>query len=823
MAQQDLRVNIKGDASGLTTALGRAQGKLKSFGSKMSSIGSSLQTRLALPLLAIGGASTKMALDFDKSMTKIKTLVGIASDEVDAMGAKVKQMARETGVGSTEAADALFFITSAGLRGSEALDTLNVSLKAAAIGLGETETIASLNTAAMAAYGKEVLSTTDATDILVAAVREGRLDASQLADSMEQVVPIASEMGVSFAELSAAFASVSRTNKNASEAATGLKNIMVSLLNPSTQAREELERLGLSADIIRQNIKSKGLLNTLQLLTNKFDGNADSTTAVFGNVRALLPVMSLTGAQAAEVQGIFDRMNNTLGESEKSFSKLGESAEFKFRKAVNGAKETLVDLGEKLLVEVVPIVQKLSNFIQGLYNAFKNLEPSTQNIVIALGGFAIVLPTIITLFGGLLSAVGAILSPIGLVVAALAGVAYVVYKNWGEVLPVVAGLYNQFVDLYNGSETLRKAIWIMGATFKSVFIGVKVQIDQFVNVFKTMWKLIKAFSEDGFDAAFGDIMEEGVYNAKQIMADGTEDIAKAFTDAWEGAAGHKLEKKTAEQLQQSINNGIDGVQDYIKGLANQLGFTIGSGVAEGIEEGAYQVGGVLPDIVLNASNATNFDQLKEKITEWQKWALANADSFNQQLSGILQTGMTNLVGGFAEIIGKGIAEGGNMAGQMGELLLTTIADLLKQLGYAIIQIGFSMLALQAAFTNPFAAIAAGAGLVALGAMMGSMIPTILGKTSSSGQNMEDRLNAPTIGGIPAFANGGIVSGPTLGLMGEYPGARSNPEVIAPLNKLQSLIGGGRGQNVNVGGEFVMRGSDLVVVLERANKNKSRLI
>lgn len=40
----------------------------------------------------------------------------------------------------------------------------------------------------------------------------------------------------------------------------------------------------------------------------------------------------------------------------------------------------------------------------------------------------------------------------------------------------------------------------------------------------------------------------------------------------------------------------------------------------------------------------------------------------------------------------------------------------------------------------------------------------------------------------AFAEGGIVHGPTLGLVGEYPGASSNPEVIAPLNKLRSLIG-----------------------------------
>ena len=51
--------------------------------------------------------------------------------------------------------------------------------------------------------------------------------------------------------------------------------------------------------------------------------------------------------------------------------------------------------------------------------------------------------------------------------------------------------------------------------------------------------------------------------------------------------------------------------------------------------------------------------------------------------------------------------------------------------------------------------------------------------------------------IPSFADGGIVSGPTMGLMGEYPGVKSNPEVIAPLDKLQSMIGGGGGVTVNV--------------------------
>ena len=77
--------------------------------------------------------------------------------------------------------------------------------------------------------------------------------------------------------------------------------------------------------------------------------------------------------------------------------------------------------------------------------------------------------------------------------------------------------------------------------------------------------------------------------------------------------------------------------------------------------------------------------------------------------------------------------------------------------------------------------------------------------------------------IPKFAAGGIVSGPTMGLMGEYPGAKSNPEVIAPLSKLQGMLDQGNGGGTaNVSGEFVLRGQDLVVALQRAEKQRNRI-
>lgn len=61
-----------------------------------------------------------------------------------------------------------------------------------------------------------------------------------------------------------------------------------------------------------------------------------------------------------------------------------------------------------------------------------------------------------------------------------------------------------------------------------------------------------------------------------------------------------------------------------------------------------------------------------------------------------------------------------------------------------------------------------------------------------------------------FAEGGIVSGPTLGLIGEYAGASHNPEIVAPLSKLSEILQPA-GQPVVVGGTFKVRGRDLICV------------
>lgn len=75
-------------------------------------------------------------------------------------------------------------------------------------------------------------------------------------------------------------------------------------------------------------------------------------------------------------------------------------------------------------------------------------------------------------------------------------------------------------------------------------------------------------------------------------------------------------------------------------------------------------------------------------------------------------------------------------------------------------------------------------------------------------------------GMIGLADGGLATGPTVAMVGEGRGTTmSNPEVIAPLDKLKSMIGDSGGGNVQVFG--TIKGSDILLSSDRAKNNRNR--
>jgi TP901 family phage tail tape measure protein len=766
MAQQKLGIEITGNAQGLTNAISTAEGKLKAFGSKLQSVGGSLTRSLTLPLVAIGGAATSMAFNFDQSMTQIKSLVGIAGDEVDAMGETAKQMALDTGKSATEAADALFFITSAGLRGDEAMQTLEASLKAAAVGLGETKTIADLATSAMNAYGSDTLSASAATDILATAVREGKLEASELAGSMGGVIPIASNLGVEFHEVAGAMAAMSRTGTNASEGATQLNAILSSIAKPTEQSITAFERMGLTTDDLQKSLAEDGLMNTLVLLKNRLDSTGLSFTDIVPNIRAWKGVLDLTGAGMETNIGIMKSLENHLGATDRMFKINAESASFKFNKSLNEMKGSLLEVGSVLLEMLVPVVTKLGNFLRGASDAFRELDQGTKEMIITIGG-------IVAAVGPMLLFIGKIVSVFGQLAPLLPVIAT------GFRLLTAAMMANPIIAVATAIVALGTAIYAYTQSQKDAL----AEVNTMDEVETALAEKRKKFLEESAKLAdgYGGKTRENVrvlqdeIRALEDKKRALEAIAQTTTPTTAPTGGGGAPSTDATTSANTSNRAIQSVASSL----TQLGAVQIGNPLEGLTNAV-----VANSETINTSLKSNVDQL----------AYLQETAF--LVGGEVANAMNNLAN--SAIDSLGLAANG-MEGFLAGILKVVAQIISAMLGQAI--------AAAIAGANSAAAATGPAAIFTQPTFMASMVGGVLAAFAA----------------IPKFADGGIVSGPTMGLMGEYPGAKSNPEVIAPLNKLQSMIGDKGPSNVNVGGEFVMRGSDLVVVLDRANKNRNRLI
>jgi len=805
MQDQKLRVDIIGDASKLTKALNTASGKLQSFGKKVTAVGQNLSMKLTLPLAIAGGAAIKMASDFDKSMTQIKTLVGIASDEVDKMGKAAIEMAKHTGISAKDAADALFFITSAGLRGSDAMDVLEQSLKASAVGLGEAKVVADLATSALNAYGIENLSAAQATDVLTASIREGKLQADSLSQSMGTVLPIASQLGVKFSEVGATFAAMSRTGTDAAVAATQIRGVLFALLKPTEQAKKTLLEFGLSAAELRKKIKEDGLLSTLKLLTKTFGDNEEAQGKVFANTRALSGVLDLMGNNLASTEKIYSRMNNTVGITAGAFTELEKSASFKLDKSLNDLSVAFSEIGGVLLQTFLPLIQDISSLLVTLSNKFQSLNPTVQKAIV--------------IFTALVAAAGPLLIIIGSMSSGIA----LVSSGFAIALPIIIKVATAFKTLTIAMLSNPVGAIAAGvAALVAVFVEYLHRLEPAVSRTKTFFNILKSLG-----------------NPLKFAALQAEDAAKAFNEKTKAAAeaariNAKL-KKSLKLLKEPLKETTDETEKLTESLKDLRAIELKNLQFEWeLEAEAQEIAEDFNDALGDAFSSMNIS-LSDLFKKNDSVSAPDMDNFDPDSVPVMdefntpEIDLENILNSdehkaFLEKL-EDLREKANIVGQ--------------EVSNAFSQMSTNLVASLGLANEGFQGFLKGliGTIVQLIAMMlsAAVSQAIMGATASGTATgpaaivTTPAFIATAVGGvmaafaaIPKFANGGIVSGPTMGMMGEYPGAKANPEVIAPLDKLKGMMGGGASQNVNVGGEFKINGQDLVVALQRADRNRSRI-
>jgi hypothetical protein len=272
------------------------------------------------------------------------------------------------------------------------------------------------------------------------------------------------------------------------------------------------------------------------------------------------------------------------------------------------------------------------------------------------------------------------------------------------------------------------------------------------------------------------------FKKNPIKAPVIGDFDLGFKDGVEGLEGIQQSlKDLAEEVAEDSKEVADSYISYLQGELNKLPKSLR--VKLGL------------DVVVTAENMESVgNTLEEKVNKPAEEKIAK---LNEDLNDILKNGIVQGISDTMEALGEAFTSGDFMS--VAATMMESLADLLKQFGSALIAYAISVEAFKQAFAAPWVAIAAGAALTIAGAALGAVA---------------NKLKATD------FAEGGIVYGETYARVAEYSGARNNPEVIAPLDRLKSILGDS--QNT-IGGEvkFRVSGSELVGVLNNHNRRVSK--
>lgn len=431
---------------------------LKAFGNNIASLGAKYSLAVTAPLTALAGAAIRETTRYETALSRMSGLVGLTKDEISGFSDEIKKLSVETGKFPLELASAMENITSSGIKGKEALETLQVTAKAAAAGLGEVRTVSDTVTSAMNAYGTANLSATSATDILVAAVREGKAEAESFAPVLGNVLPLAAEMSISFEEAAGSIAYLTLATGSASTASTQYLNVLtkVMTLNEKQDAGKVLKEAGIDIKAFQKQVSDEGLLAGLMKLKENLALKGLGFKDAFHDIQALTGILQLTGVNAAKAKEVIENVGKASGSVDKAFGAASETRAFKFNQQMAQGKIILIELGDMFS----EVLSKIMGWASSGIDTWKKLNKESKELVVrilAIGAafgpvlvvFGVLVGTVGSLIAGLATLAGmgvsltaALLSPVGLVSLGLIrlGTVIVTQTNFGK------SIFKDFTD-----------------------------------------------------------------------------------------------------------------------------------------------------------------------------------------------------------------------------------------------------------------------------------------------------------------------------------------------------------------------------------------
>ena len=455
---------------------------------------------------------------------------------------------------------------------------------------------------------------------------------------------------------------------------------------------------------------------------------------------------------------------------------------------------SLAELGKAIneTLNLEAVAAALSAGLQRLVDGFKSLNPETQGFIVKAGLLVAAIGPAIFIVGKLISTFGALIGTTRLIMTTVKNLSTVISGAFAKILanPAILGVTLAIAAVGAIALYVYDNWKAFSDNFKNIWINIKNSVMQGVTfVLGKLDTLQKALGLDLFDlSGMTKYQEEQRIVAAEFKTIGeTVDSLKGkFKSLFMAAPG----KGTG-------GGGTDGTGELVFGDG---GAPTGGGTGEGKTVGAalntpIDTVNLLPTLDLLPDKLESISAANERLKQTNEDV---ANSFNK-IAPTAKSAYDSLGQG-QQIIAASILSFGELAASGFESMKELAAAVRKSIADII-----------ANFIRMYVAKALAS--VPLSPFMVAIAPAIAAAAGGVARSLIMKIGAPKL------AEGGLAYGPTMATVGDNRNARVDPEVIAPLSKLKSMMG-----DMGIGGTLETRisGNDLIILLNRSQKGLSRI-
>ena len=504
--EQELR-NLEteaGKASDSLKQIGEAGEVLQNVGDKISDVGTTLTTKVTVPIAAAGTAAVKTASDFDSAMSKVAAVSGATGDDLDKLRDKAREMGSKTKFSASEAAEAMNYMAMAGWKTGDMLSGIDGIMNLAAASGEDLATTSDIVTDALTAFGLSAADSGHFADVLASASSNANTNVSMLGESFKYCAPIAGALGFSCEDTAEALGLMANAGIKSTQSGTSMRSIMTALSGEvkfCSSSFGEMEIATSNADGSMRDLSD--ILADCRVAFDQMSESekASAAQALVGK-NAMSGFLALMNAAPQDVEKLSSAIANCDGTSLSMAETMQDNLGGQMTILKSQLEELAISFGEILMPVIRSIVTKIQEFIDKL-NA---MDPATKETIVKVALVAAAMGPLLVVIGKAISSVGSLMTFISKVPTMIAG-AKTAFSTLGAaiggisapvvaVIAIIAVLVAAFVNLWNTNEDFKNSILSIWEQIKSTFERLTSGIVDRINAlgfdFESFGELVKA-------------------------------------------------------------------------------------------------------------------------------------------------------------------------------------------------------------------------------------------------------------------------------------------------------------------------------------------